>query len=198
MFTLDRITQISQSHCGPAVTQMLLSHLGYKVSQKRITEASGAKRFLKTRGTRVDQLSRAVRKLAPSTILLYKKRASIRDIKTLIKQYKYPVGVEWQGIFKELDEDDDGDLGHYSAVVGFDRKNKEIIMLDPTRDYKRKYRRLKIAAFRKRWWDRNIMKSKNTGRHRNFRDIRILFIIARKGEEIPLKLNLKSPLAKNP
>jgi len=197
MFNLDRITQISESHCGPAVVQMLFSYLGYKISQEKITEASGATKYLKTRGTRVDQLARAVKKLAPNTVLLYKKKASIRDIRKLTKIYKYPVGVEWQGIFKEFDEDDDGDLGHYSIIIGFDKTNKEVVMLDPTRDYKRKYRRLKIATFRRRWWDTNLMKSKNTGKHRNFRDDRTLFIIAHIGEGFIKELKLKSPLAKS-
>ena len=51
------IQQITENHCGPAVTQMLLENIDVHVTQEVITEAAGVTHTIETLGTRVDQLA---------------------------------------------------------------------------------------------------------------------------------------------
>src|SRR5512133_2564863 len=101
----SRFTQISESHCGPAVIQMLLSNLGIEVSQEAVAEAGGATELIELNGMRVDQLARAVRVLAPDARFWYKDHSSLDDLIRLVSEYRYPVGVEWQGLFEDSLED---------------------------------------------------------------------------------------------
>src|SRR5512140_980460 len=88
------IQQISEHHCGPAVIQMLLENIGITASQEQITAAAGAADTIARNGTRVDQLARAVHDLAPDARLWYKEKASLRDLKYVLEEAKYPAGVE--------------------------------------------------------------------------------------------------------
>src|SRR5512142_1231668 len=92
------IQQISEHHCGPAVTQMLLENVGISAPQEQITEAAGATKTIEDHGTRADQLAKAVDVRAPNARLWYKERATLRDLKLVLEELKFPVGVEWQGI----------------------------------------------------------------------------------------------------
>ena len=98
-FQVNRICQITELHCGPAVIQMLLSNLGLSVTQEEVAEAGEAAGRIELHGMRVDQLALAVQRLAPATQFWYKKNSKLEDLITLITEYKYPVGVEWQGVF---------------------------------------------------------------------------------------------------
>src|SRR5512144_1191900 len=109
---LRRIEQITENHCGPAVIQMLLENIGVNTTQEEITEAAGATQTIASHGTRVDQLAKAVHQLAPIAKLWYKEKASADDLKYVLDECKYPVAVEWQGLFEDMDDDDD-DYGHY-------------------------------------------------------------------------------------
>src|SRR5688500_19210687 len=109
------IEQITENHCGPAVIQMLLENIGVSVSQEAITEAAGATHTIETHGTRVDQLAKAVHQLAPGARLWYKEIATLEDLEYVLDVCKFPVGVEWQGLFDDVDNDDE-DCGRYSII----------------------------------------------------------------------------------
>src|SRR5574340_1799162 len=104
-FRIQRSVQISESHCGPAVIQMLLSNLGILVTQEAVAEAGGATSLIEMHGMRNDQLAQAVKTLAPGAQFWYKEKSQVKDLEALINDYKYPVGVEWQGIFVEEGEE---------------------------------------------------------------------------------------------
>src|SRR5919106_6617700 len=127
---LRRIQQISENHCGPAVLQMLLENIGVNVSQEEITEAAGAIHTIETHGTRVDQLAKAVQELAPIAKLWFKEKASPDDLEYVLDTCKFPVGVEWQGLFEDMDGDDE-DYGHYSIISHIDKAKDELIVVDP-------------------------------------------------------------------
>src|SRR5437763_834817 len=91
--------QISDSHCGPAVIQMLLENLGIDVSQENITRAAGAELTIAEHGTRIDQLALAVQTVAPGAKLWYKNKGTLTEITRVINEFSHPVGVEWQGLF---------------------------------------------------------------------------------------------------
>src|SRR5512143_2707996 len=117
---LRRIEQITENHCGPAVIQMLLENIGVNATQEEITDAAGATQTIATHGTRVDQLAKAVQQLAPIAKLWYKEKASAEDLEYVLREQKFPVAVEWQGLFADMDEEDD-DYGHYSILVHIDK-----------------------------------------------------------------------------
>jgi hypothetical protein len=72
-FRIPRIAQITDAHCGPAVIQMLMSHLGLQTTQQDITKSIGITRTIRYRGTRIDQLSQAVDKISSKNIKLWYK-----------------------------------------------------------------------------------------------------------------------------
>src|SRR5205823_3852922 len=132
---LRRIEQISENHCGPAVIQMLLENIGVSVSQETITSAAGATDTIAEHGTRIDQLAEAVRTLAPGARLWCREKASLSDVAYVLDQQKYPVGVEWQGLFDENEDEFDDDYGHYSVISHVDTAKGELIVVDPYKDF---------------------------------------------------------------
>src|SRR5215204_1622200 len=99
------IEQITENHCGPAVIQMLLENMGVQAAQEEITEAAGATDTIVTHGTRVDQLAKAVSQLTSNARLWHKEHGTLEDLEYILKDWKFPVGVEWQGLFGDEDED---------------------------------------------------------------------------------------------
>lgn len=151
----DRLTwieQITENHCGPAVIQMLLENIGVNVTQEEITAAAGAIHTIETHGTRVDQLAKAVDRLAPDARLWYKEKGTTEDLEYVLEVCKFPVGVEWQGLFGDVDEEDD-DYAHYSIISHMDKWKDELIVVDPYKDFVDQNRILKISLFPNRWWD---------------------------------------------
>lgn len=176
--SVKKTTQITESHCGPAVVQMLLSYLNIHISQKRITKVAGAEKTIQKHGTRVDQLAQAVKKLAPRTEFWYKKHARLDDIRILLRKYQHPVGVEWQGIFGDVKTNNpDADYGHYSVVIAINDRKREIIIADPYKDFANRNRIVSTYRFGKRWWDFNEVKNSNNGKKRMQKDNRLLFVI---------------------
>jgi hypothetical protein len=102
-FNQERFKQISESHCGPAAIQMLLSNLGIEVSQEQVAEAGGATSLIAMNGMRVDQLALAVYHLAPQVVFYVKDHATLDELVRIVKDYRHPVGVEWQGVFEDED-----------------------------------------------------------------------------------------------
>ena len=185
------IQQITENHCGPAVTEMLLENIGVNVSQQEITEAAGATHTIETHGTRVDQLAKAVQQLVPIARLWYKEKATLDDILYVLEQAKYPVGVEWQGLFEDMDDDDE-DYGHYSIVAHIDKGKGELIVVDPYKDYIDQNRIIKISTFLERWWDFNEVKDPQTGEKTFKKDEQLFFVVVPLAVTFPAELGMQS------
>ena len=188
---LRRIEQITENHCGPAVTQMLLENIEVDVTQEEITEAAGATRTIETHGTRVDQLAKAVHQLAPGAKLWYKEKASPEDLEYVLNECKFPVGVEWQGLFDDVDDDDE-DYGHYSIIAHIDQVKDELIIVDPYKDFIDQNRIVKMSLFLKRWWDYNEVKNPQTGKKVFKKDEQLFFVVAPLDVSFPAELQMQS------
>ncbi len=188
---LRRIEQITENHCGPAVTQMLLENIGVNVSQEEITEAAGATHTIETHGTRVDQLAKAVHELAPIAKLWYREKASVEDLEYVLNECKFPVGVEWQGLFEDMDDDDE-DYGHYSIIAHIDTVKDEIIVVDPYKDFVDQSRIVNMSLFLNRWWDFNEVKDPETGEKEFKKDEQLFFVIAPLSMAFPAELGMQS------
>ena len=188
---LRRIEQITENHCGPAVLQMLLENIEVSASQEDITVAADAVETIVTHGTRVDQLAQAVHQLAPQARLWYKDRASIADLIYVLDEMKYPVAVEWQGLFDEMDDDDE-DYGHYSIISHIDHVRDELIVVDPYKDFVEQSRIVRLSLFVERWWDFNEVKDPQTGETTAKKDERLFFVVMPKELSFPADLNMQS------
>lgn len=188
---LRRIEQITENHCGPAVIQMLLENIGIDVTQEEITEAAGATHTIATHGTRVDQLARAVHHFAPDARLWYKEHAGPEDLEYVLDVCKFPVAVEWQGLFGDEDGDDD-DYGHYSIISHIDRGKDELIIVDPYKDFVDQSRIVSMSLFLTRWWDFNEVKDPQTGEKVFKKDEQLFFIVAPRGVTFPDELGMQS------
>jgi hypothetical protein len=185
------IQQITENHCGPAVMEMLLGNIGVNVSQQEITDAAGATHTIETHGTRVDQLAKAVQQLVPIARLWFKEKASLEDVIYVLEEAKYPVGVEWQGLFEDMDDDDE-DYGHYSIVAHVDKTRDELIVVDPYKDYVDQNRIIKISTFLQRWWDFNEVKDPQTGEKTFKKDEQLFFVVVPLAVTFPAELGMQS------
>src|SRR5512141_1652910 len=188
---LRRIEQITENHCGPAVLQMLLENIGINAAQEEITEAAGATKTIETHGTRVDQLARAVQQLAPIAKLWHKENATEVDLEYVLDTCKCPVGVEWQGLFDDEDDDDE-DYGHYSIIANIDRAKDELIVVDPYKDFVDQNRIIKMSTFLNRWWDFNEVKDPDTGEKTCKKDEQLFFVVAPLSVTFPAELGMQS------
>jgi ABC-type bacteriocin/lantibiotic exporter with double-glycine peptidase domain len=186
------IQQISENHCGPAVIQMLLENIGVNVMQERITEAAGAADTIAEHGTRVDQLAKAVRELAPGARLWYKEKASLQNLKFVLEEPKFPVGVEWQGIFDDDPDEDDDDYGHYSVVAHIDEQKDELIVMDPYKDFVDQNRIIKVSVFLNRWWDYNEVVDPRTGATAYKKDQDLFFVVVPVEFSFPAELGMQA------
>jgi hypothetical protein len=184
------IQQITENHCGPAVTQMLLENIGVNVTQEAITAAADAKLTIESHGTRVDQLAKAVHLLAPNARLWYKDKAVLQDLEYVLNIAKFPVGVEWQGLFDDMDDDEE-DYGHYSIVAHIDEAKDELIIVDPYKDFVDQNRIIRISIFLNRWWDFNDVKDPQTGEIISKKDQQLFFVIAPKQTTFPIELGMQ-------
>ena len=188
---LRRIEQITENHCGPAVVQMLLENIGVNLSQEEITDAAGATHTIATHGTRVDQLAKAVHELAPIAKLWFKDKASPEDLEYVLNEAKYPVGVEWQGLFADMDHDDE-DYGHYSIIAHIDKAKDELIVVDPYKDFVDQSRIVKMSVFLNRWWDFNEVKDPDTGEKEFKKDEQLFFVVDPLSVAFPEALGMQS------
>lgn len=184
--------QISESHCGPAVLQMLLDAIGVTAHQDDITRAAGAEHTIEEHGTRVDQLALACSRVAPQTQFWYKYHASLDDLRYLLGR-GYIVGVEWQGLFydSEDEEEDDGEYGHYSVITHLDEDRQAFIIVDPYKDFSNQSRIFSVSMFLRRWWDTNDITDQYTGQKRVVKDTRLLFFVTPLGEYFPPERNFR-------
>lgn len=188
---LRRIEQITENHCGPAVIQMLLENIGVNATQEEITEAAGATQTIVTHGTRVDQLAKAVQQLAPIAKLWYKERAGADDLEYVLNEQKFPVAVEWQGLFADMDNDGE-DYGHYSIIVHIDKAKDELIVVDPYKDFIEQSRIVNMNLFLSRWWDFNEVKDPQTGEKVFKKDERLFFVVVPLNVVFPVELEMQA------
>lgn len=192
--SLRRIEQITENHCGPAVIQMLLEYIGVNVTQREITRAAGATSTIAMHGTRVDQLAKAVQQLAPGAKLWYREKSKLEHLEYVLNENKFPVGVEWQGLFGDIDDEDDNDddYGHYSIIANIDKAKDELIVVDPYKDFIDQNRIVKISIFLKRWWDYNEVKDPYTRKKTFKKDVRLFFVVAPLSVTFPAELQMQS------
>jgi hypothetical protein len=192
-FHHERFTQIDESHCGPAVVQMLLHNVGIEVSQEEVAEAGGVSDHIEDEGMRVDQLEQAVRKLAPLVSFWYKDHSTIAELVQIVVDYDYPVGIEWQGLFEDTleDETEDGDYGHYSVVTMIDPNRQKLVIVDPYKDFRSQDRIFTFEFFKSRWWDTNNFPDPQTGNDHLVEDRQMMFVITPQDVTFPLLLGMK-------
>jgi hypothetical protein len=166
---VKRITQKEIGYCGPATVSMLLSVLHLSVSQDQIMEKIGIKEEKRVNGTRIDQLGQAVNELASGYTLLAKYNSTIQDLEAVLSGLNLPVGIEWQGSFKQPDGSV-YDEGHYSVVFGADSLASRLFIIDPDDRSVFADGSLSLDELRKRWWDINRIPLYNNG-HKGFQDI---------------------------
>ena len=117
---------------------------------------------------RIDQLERAVQKLAPQTWFWYKDQAMIAELVKIVDDSNFPVEIEWQGLFKDVleDETEYGDSGHYSVVTMVDLSRHKLVIVDPYKDFRSQDRIFTLEFFKSSWWDKNNYPDPQTGNDR--------------------------------
>lgn len=185
---LKRVKQISASHCGPAVMVSLFSFLGVKTSQARIVRTLRAENKIKDAGLNIKDLARVVRIIGKGKLVFWKKvNATIGDVARLVNKYKVPVGIEWQGVFYE---DEEGDNGHYGVVTEVSRKRGYLRLSDPYKTFAYLDRKFRISDFEARWWDTNEVNIPYSKIKKLVYDKKLMFLITDKKEEFPRKLGM--------
>lgn len=192
---VHQIIQISESHCGAAVLQMLLETMGVTTDQNTIVAAARAEDSIEEHGLRVDQLAVAANRLAPHLIFWYKYYSSLEDLKYLLAK-NIAIGVEWQGLFyqsieEEEANEEDGDFGHYSVVAFYDEELQQIVLVDPYKDFAQQNRVFALDFFLERWWDTNEIIDRYTGKKEIVEDNRLLFFLTNEEEMLDPNLGFK-------
>jgi len=192
---LRRLAQLNSYYCGPAVIEVLASYLGGATTQEGVVKAAGlTPKTVKERGVTLEQMAKATGKIFPEYQFWYKKYATIRELAEIINTYKYPVGVEWQGVFdypdEEVYEDEDDDPGHISVVTHVSTRENVIMIADPDQHYAGKDRRFTILQFDRRWWDIDEVVDPVTKKHHQVDDYHVMFVIVPQGETFPEKMGM--------
>lgn len=184
---LPRIAQIDSSHCGPAVVEMLLSNLGLNATQEEIAEAADVEGKIEDHGMTVAEMRLAVNHLFPYVNFWHKDYATIEELRRIVAVHRYPVGVEWQGVFLQYS---DGEDGHYGVITHVDFSENLIYLADPYDKFAGVDRNFNINAFLKRWWDINEVVDLQTGMVEHVKDNRMMFIITPQDETFPEELHM--------
>lgn len=190
--SMKRVEQASIYSCGPATLEMLFSYVGLKVSQIGLIRSIRAGNKIKQYGIDVKDMAKAANIKAKKKYTFWKKELStIADLDKIVNKYHYPVGVEWQGVFYE---NEDEDSGHYGVITKVDKKAGILRIADP---YFNGYfhfhgtdRKFKIDEFKKKWWDVNDVKISGSIKTKQVKDIRMMFLITLKEETWPRKLGM--------
>lgn len=185
--TLKRVCQKTTSHCGPAVLEMLCSYVGVYVDQEEFVDAVGIRKKLDEYGMIVPEMRTAISILTPQLQFWYKPNATLNDISEIVNRFNFPVGVEWQGVFFE---DEDEDNGHYSVVTHIDTTNNIVMLSDPYRRFAGNDRRFHVLEFDDRWWDENEVINPYTGTTQVIRDDHMLYIVTPKDAIFPEHLEM--------
>lgn len=185
---MTRLKQIDVYSCGPAVIAMLYSFLGVKVSQKGLITSLRAQKKIKSFGLSMKDMARGSHIIGKGSFVFWKKaNAKMSDLDSSVNKHKSPVGVEWQGVFYE---DADEDNGHYGVVTEVNKEKGYLRIADPFYRFAGVDRRFKIKDFMKRWWDSNEISIAGTSKKRTLIDRRTMFVITPKNISWPKKLGM--------
>ena len=180
---MKRFKQVTSYHCGPAVLVAYFSFLGVKASQRGLVKSLRAGNKIREYGLNLKDMARAARIVGKGKYVFWRKaNSTVRDLDTIVNKHKWPVGVEWWGIFYEFEDEDSG---HYGVITAVDRKGGFLRLADFFSEFAGVDRRIKIGDFVKRWWDENEIKGKTV------KDRRMMFVITLKGESWPRELGMK-------
>jgi hypothetical protein len=194
---VSHIKQITDSHCGPAVLEILLNHLNIKATQSELAAAVGADDYIDELGMSIDELATSIKKVFPQVQFWYKENTTNQELETILHTFQSPVGVEWQGLFYSTpeeeeddieDEDEPPDFGHYSVVKDIDIENDLITLVDPYRDFADRDRMFSLEWFESRWWDTNT--EIVSGYKEVNRDERMMFVLTLKGTYFPKMMEM--------
>ncbi len=210
--SISRVRQLTESHCGPATIQMLLSHYGIEFHQDAIVAAAGAQATVEKHGMSLADMAKAIKTLVPEMSFWVKRFGSISELKKIVREYNYPVGVDWQGIFEIADEYDksgylgvseealadagysyesnDGEHGHYCVVVDVDTNENYVRLADPYGHYAEKDRFIRLQEFSNRWWDQDTRVDHWTGKKEVIDECRTFFLILPKNVSFPVELGM--------
>lgn len=189
---MTRVKQIDVYSCAPAVLASLYSNLGVKASQRKIITSLRARNKIKKYGLNVKDMARASKIIGKGAFTFWKKdKAKISDLDIAINKYKCPVGVEWQGVFYEFEDDDSG---HYAVITKVDKKSGFLRISDPFYAFAGVDRKFKIRDFEKRWWDENEISVPGTSKKKHVVDHRIMFVVTPKTDSWPRKLHMVKAL----
>lgn len=184
---MRRVQQITSSHCGPAACVMLLSYLGVDVSQESIVEAAGVGKKIQDYGMLVTEMAVAIKRLTPQFQFWHKDNATAYDLAQITKIHMYPIGVEWQGVFYDDSDEDDG---HYSVVTHVDTENDIVLISDPYRRFAGHDRYFHLSEFLDRWWEENEVRDSTTGETKTIYDHHLMFVITDKSATFPAELGM--------
>lgn len=180
--TMKRVKQITANHCGPAVLLELFSFLDKKISQTSVVKSIRGENKIKQYGFNITDLAKATKILGKHELSFWRKhKSTINDVTKILKKYNYPVGVEWQGVFYE---DEDEDNGHYAVITKIDKLTGYLRLHDSYMSFAGVDRKIEISKFLKRWWDVNHVKG------RNIYDKRTMFVVTPKQESWPKEIGM--------
>ncbi len=192
---LVRTAQENSYYCGPASVQMLLSYLNTSITQKEVVDSLNLESKVAMHGMTIHELGLFIKEFLPQFQFWYKFHSTIAELSTIVNEYQYPVGVEWQGIFdypdEEISEDEDDDPGHLSVVTAIDTLKNFIQIADPDIHYAGTDRVFSVLQFEKRWWDINSLIDPITHKKIDIEDHHGLFIITHSNVTFPKELELE-------
>ena len=125
--------------CGPAVVQMVLASCGIKKTQAKIAKDIYKPWWGSNQQMLLAYLSRYFK------VVNYKQNSKTTDISFHLKKGHILV-VNW---WDDLDVSPDG---HYSLVIDYIKKTKELVLADPSRSRKGIWK-IKAKEFSSKWWD---------------------------------------------
>lgn len=209
---ITRARQLTESYCGAATVQMLLSHYGVEVQQNQVVEAAGVQSTVEEHGMSMHELAKAVKILAPELRFWVKRYGTISDLKKILREYNYPVGFDWQGIFEVEDEynkegyqgvteetmsragysieSNDGEHGHFCVAVDIDTNANYIQIADPYGHYADKPRFIRLQEFLSRWWDQDVRVDPQTGKKTVVDEYRSFFLLLPKSATFPDEMGM--------
>ena len=188
---LKRVRQKTDSYCGPAVIEMLASFIGVYVNQNKLVKICGFEKKIKKLGINIRDLAKAVKIMVPEGTFWFKENATAKNLDELVNTYKIPVGIEWQGVFRDSTDKNFPDDGHYSIVTYVNRGENKILISDPFRGFAKVDREFKLDFFKRRWWDTNEVRDPKTKKEMVVKDHHMMFIITPKEVTFPEELGMK-------
>ncbi len=190
---MRRVCQINEYYCGPAVLDMLVSVYGLQFDQEAVVDAAKVRDRIKEKGMLLSEMGVALRALAPHYRFWFKRNSTVGELSSLVNTYHLPVGVEWQGIFDQVTDEDykksgyeqgDDDAGHYSVITGIDVAENWLTLANPFMN-KGVDDQYTILEFKRRWWDINEITDPATKMVREVDDYHALFVVTKADDGTP-------------